>query len=532
MQYRDFHLFLAERSPLSELDEWITEYRRSQRRFTFTEPEVLQSYWEQGEDVLLREDGRFQEAVLSDLPLLRQWQLSMHTLANHLLYDALLNDDWDGADLYQYLQQLDYQQAETTFHVFCLSDKRFSLSQDEEGRYHIALQREIEKVWLSEELKDLLESVAIHLLAAFPQQSRIPWATSEMIEQIKRLSSPALMQDQLTPVAVAQWLQYREEWIKVGSDIWFPQQLLPTPTQNRRYAVHPAGAEQKVSSFSLLGFSQRDEQDITEIANQEVSGDKQHKDSQPMPSGLRWKVTLRTLHLNEGYIPIPPQARTLYPRGKRLEGPCAFSGIWFVDASGMTIWLDKMRHRLYGPDVTDQLAFLDAGTILEAYWSNAGITLNLVGHDPEVFEEETRLIDLTELAQVRSTVLESYRASLRVLLAATAHGKNFAELHHELCQRQQHTPNRSTIRAILSSSSEFLFDKSEGTWKLQPNIAENIGARMLRKIALTAQQTANQDDSPSLDAISLPAMIAKNRQQLTDLRHLYQVKKSTSVIFP
>lgn len=525
MQYRDTQLFLAEQSHLLELDEWITEYRRSQRRFTFTEPEVLQCYWDQGEDVLLREDGRFQEVVLPNQSLPHQWQLGTHTLANGLLSASLLNDEWDGADLSHYLQQLDHQQAETTFHVFCLHDKRFSFSQDEDGRYHIVLSQKTEKAWLSEELKDFLERVALQLLAAFPQQSRTPWATSEIIEQIQHIAPSSLLLEQLVPAALAQWLEHREEWSKVGSDIWFPQQLLPSPAQNRRYAVYPVGAEPSVSSLTLLDSSERDEQESTDRVNQAASDDKQRDGSQPMPSGLRWKVTLLTLHLNEGYLPIPPQARTLYPHEKRLEGPCAFSGIWFFDESAMTVWLDRTSHRLYGPDIAEQLAFLDAGTIVEVLWSNAGITLHLAGHNPEVFEEETRLIDLTELAQVRSIVLESYRASLRILLAATGHGKSFAELYGELCQRQQHPPNRSTIRAILSSSPEFCFDTSESTWKLQPNISDEVGARVLRKVALAAQQTASQDNSQSPDVFSLPAMIARNRQQLTDVRQLYGVKK-------
>lgn len=526
MQYDDSYPFLTEPTHIPELNDWVTTYLLSQRRFTFTEAEVLQPYWDQGEDILLREDSRFQNAILPDSPSSGQWQLCNHTVANELIYDSLLNDKWNGEDLYQYLQELDRQEKETTFHIFCVSDKRFSLSQNQESRYHIDLSREIAKVTLSAEQKNVLDSLARQLLDAFPYQSRTPWPTSKILEQIKYTSPDSLILKHMIPATVTQWLQQRDEWAKVGRDLWFPKQLLAPPIQNRRYAVLSIDAGKQRYSISFRDTLGTDEKDTNKTMNQEENGaDKHPRSSQQTVARSKWKVALRTLHLNEGYIPIPSHARTFYLYSHKLNNPVALSGIWFADASKMTVWLDTTHHRIYGPDIMDQLAFLDAGTILEVSWSDAGLAFNIAGSDPEIFEEEARLIDLTELAQLRSTVLESYRASLRVLLTSANEGKNFAELYQELCQRQQHKPNRSTIRTILSSSPEFCFEKFESKWKLLSDVTEETSASTLRKIAVTAQQAANKDSGQSSNTLSLTEMIARNRQQLTDLRHIYGISK-------
>jgi len=317
-------------------------------------------------------------------------------------------------------------------------------------------------------------------------------------------------------------------WAQISG---FPNNSSP-PIQNlHRYAVFSVDAEKGGQLPSLLELIEMNEPDISNVINQEISHEKYAQDSQQTISRNRWKVTLRTLHLNEGYIPVPPQVRVLNTPNQRSSNLFVYPGIWFADASAMTIWLDTIHHRLYGPDITDQLAFLDAGTILEIFWSNAGFTFNQAGKDLEIFEEEARLIDLTELAQLRATLLESYRTSLRALLSSAHQGKSFATLYLDLCQRQQHKPNRPTIRAILSSSPEFFFDKSESKWKLLPNISEETGASALRKVVVAAQQIASKNSPQSTDTLSLTTMIARNRRQLVNLREFYRHKDPLSSAF-
>src|SRR5260370_2282518 len=133
-------------------------------------------------------------------------------------------------------------------------------------------------------------------------------------------------------------------------------------------------------------------------------------------TNVRWRVILRTVHINEGIVPIPKQARVLYPHARKLSNNIALAGIWFADASAMTVWLDRVKHQLYGNDLQEQLAFLEAGTVLEVTFSTTSIVFGTRGVDQQVAGEEARLIDLTDLAQRRSTLLESYRESLRPIL--------------------------------------------------------------------------------------------------------------------
>lgn len=515
--------FLTEPTKIVELNNWIDEYQSAERRFTFTEAEVLQLLWEQGEDILLREDKRFQEATLPGLSFSGQWHLSTHTLANQLIYDSLLNNEWDGEDLPQYLQVLDCRATKPAFHIFCPLDKRFYLSQDKVGRHHIALNERSTTIILDAEQKESLDSFASQLLEAFPVDGRAPWATSEILERIRNTSPHSLILKNLAPIMLTQWLRQRDEWVKVGSDLWFPKQFLPSPAKKRHYAVLSANTEKGGRRVSVLQTVEANEQEASEVEDQRLVQGIYTQNIQQLTSLTKWKVTLLTLHLNEGYVPIPPRARASYPPEQKQNELSVLSGIWFEDNSKMTVWLDTANHRLYGPDITDQLAFLDAGTILEISWRSIGLLFNLVGHDPEICAEEARLIDLTELAQLRSIVSESYRASLRVLL--TEGGKSFFELYNELCQRQKHTPNTSTIRAILSSSPEFLFEKSEGKWKLHLEIPEERGASSLRKISVTAQQVVGKNGDQSSDPPSLTVMIAKNRQQLADLRQIYRARE-------
>src|SRR5579864_7568739 len=119
------NLFLAEPSPLPELDSWVEAYIQNKRRFTFTEDEVLKSLWNEGEDIRLREDSRFQRVMLLQQATEIQWQLAIYTVANQQLYELLLDGLWDGDDLYRCLENLDRDTADSSFHIFCLGDERF-----------------------------------------------------------------------------------------------------------------------------------------------------------------------------------------------------------------------------------------------------------------------------------------------------------------------------------------------------------------------------------------------------------------------
>ena len=508
-------LFLEKPSELPELDRWVEERIKSQRRFTFSERDVLQSFWNEGEDIRLREDSRFREIALSNLTPEVQWKLERQILTNQYLYDVLEDEAWDGKDLYQYLEQLDQNASENAFHVFCVHDHRFLLSYNEQGLYHVLLRIDRKKFTLTLEQKNSIDQLASQLLDLFSANSRTPWSTHVLLEHVKRLSAAPDLLGEVLPAALENWLLQREEWVRVGRDIWFPKKLVPSLAKSHRYAVLPVSSEVKDTTFSLLNSSYTSSvtQEIIHVADEAD----RHQGQLSMNSSVKWKVTLRTVHINEGYLSIPTKARVSYPRAKKLSSIVAIPSIWFVDASQMIVWLDTEKHQLYGPDLQDQFAFVGAGTVLEILWTKSGITFNTVGVDTNVAEEEVRLVDLTELTHVRSATLESYRTSLRAIMAPPHTEWSFLELYNELCSRQQHKPNRSTIRSILSSSPEFVFVRAEKKWRLHADITPEAGARALRKATLIAQDVSLGDG----ETTSISERITKSRQRLAHLRSIY-----------
>src|SRR5207244_9668050 len=136
-------------------------------------------------------------------------------------------------------------------------------------------------------------------------------------------------------------------------------------------------------------------------------------------------------------------------------------------------------------------------------------------------EEEIRLIDLTSLAQQRSQALESYRTSVRMILSESDTPLHFRDLYEQLCVRQQHKPNSSTIRTILSSSPEFVFDEAEKKWRLNTTTNTEVGAKLLRGSMLFAKQIKESGNEAQEESLSLIEMIDRNRKQLSALRMLY-----------
>ncbi len=156
-KYADSSLFLEEPAQLLELDSWVEACMYSRRRFTFTEEEVLKPLWDEGEDIRLREDSRFQAVVLPHQTGKTQWCLSVQTVANSALYELLTDERWDGQDLHTCLEQLDREAQRAIWHVFSLHDQRFLLSEDKRGVYSLSLSTHQSKQELTLEQKSAIE---------------------------------------------------------------------------------------------------------------------------------------------------------------------------------------------------------------------------------------------------------------------------------------------------------------------------------------------------------------------------------------
>jgi hypothetical protein len=519
--YSSGYLFLEEPSQLSELDRWVEEYIQKQRRFTFTEEEVLKPLWEEGEDARLREDSRFQVVLLPHQSIVLQWRLSMHIVANHALYEMLMDEYWDGQDLYSCLQQLDQETSEISFHIFCLNDQRFVLAEDEQSLYSLSLRSTEGKEELTLEQKNIIDRVAPQLLLVASQKRKKPWSTTSIMEELKLLTQSREILDTCVPAALENWLLHEEAWVRVGVDMWLPKDEIPRVEKQHRYAVLPVFSVENSSNLAVPEVvSERTlAQDAFQI--QTIEEPTEAKDFQFPNKSIRWKVILRTFHINEGNVPVPTQARTLYPHARKLFSIVALAGVWFANASEMTVWLDKEKHQLFGPDLQEQLAFLEAGTELEVTLTVTSIVFRIVGIDQKVAEEEVRLVDLSGLAQLRSTTLESYRSSLRAILARQNMPLRFQELYDELCRRQQHQPNRATIRSILSSSPEFIFMKKDGKWSINLAVPTETSVKSLRRTAMIAHHAESDISVTQQESVSLSQMIAKNRKDLSALRFMF-----------
>lgn len=321
---------LEEPAPLPELDSWVEEYIRSRRRFTFTEGEVLKPLWDAGEDIRLREDSRFREVNPSQPAAESQWRLATHTVANQALYELLMDELWDGRDLCRCLESLDQAANDSSFHIFCLGDERFLLSQDEGGLYRLSL-KEVPVVELTSEQKRVIDMFASQLLTHFPDDRTKPWTTSFIAEELRRLVYPADALDMLVPVALENWLFHQEEWTRVGIDSWLPKKRLPAIAKKHRYAVPPMVSTTGDNIVALPGLKGDAEPSTSREAEQGVEVQKQGS----LNERVRWRITLRTCHINEGTIPVPKQARTLYPLARKMASVAAVPGLWFADGIDM-----------------------------------------------------------------------------------------------------------------------------------------------------------------------------------------------------
>ncbi len=511
--------FLLQPGQLSELDNWLDEYLRSKGRFTFSEEDVLRPVWETGEEVRLREDSRFKKVGFFPKSGETQWQLTEHSLANQMLHELMLDEQWDGHDLLQRLENLDQASNDSVFHIFCPADDRFRLSQDEQGLYNLTLSADDVMVEFTSEQKRIIDQLAPQLLSLWPDQRTEPWTTSSLLEELKRLSGLSEPLEHAVPAALEHWLLRQEAWVRVGVDSWIPKRKLPSIPARHRYAVMPVFSAGEGDAIMLP--SMKEDEDLENADFQGVERPADERDHNLSDKFVRWRVILRVHHINEGTVPVPKQARPLYPYARRLAVIVAIPGLWFADEHFMTVWLDRTKNRLFGEDIQNQFAFLEAGEILEVEWTTVGLVFRTLGVDSNVAEEEARLIDLAYLSQLRSSALESYRVSLRAIMNADQKALSFQELYEQLCNRQRHKPNRSSIRAILSSSPEFVFIGEEQKWALNPEVAPEEGAKLLRRSIAVAKNLEDNSTRLRQESMSLPVMIAKSREQITALRSLY-----------
>jgi hypothetical protein len=224
-----------------------------------------------------------------------------------------------------------------------------------------------------------------------------------------------------------------------------------------------------------------------------------------MANRVSWVFPLRTIHLLEGFLPVPAAARSAYPpRGVGEGDREALRGLWYDNDERLWLWLDRHHDRLYGPDLVQKLEWLEAGNRLRVQWTPDVVVLRLDGHDNEVQREEERLVDPQALKALRCGVGENYRQSLQAILLEKSEGLTFAQVVQALRERQEHDVPRNTVRAILYAC-RFLHRNSR--WFAAPQTEQ--GARKLRA-ALVKAFVANEESEQG--AISTTRLEQQRKQ--------------------
>jgi hypothetical protein len=275
---------------------------------------------------------------------------------------------------------------------------------------------------------------------------------------------------------VRAWLLGWSEVARVGQDYWIPSNSIPKGPEHTRLQVLP-----------IVGVPSPGEEQAGNITrNQPASARRETVptiDNSPIPQGretmsnrVSWTYPLRTVHLLEGFIPVPATARSAYPSRGVGEGEReVLRGLWYDDDERLWLWLDRAQDRLYGPDLAHKLEWLEAGDLLRVQWTPDVIVLRLAGHDDEVQREEARLVDLQALKALRGGLGESYRQSLQAILSEKADGLTFVQVVRALRDRQGHDVPRNTMRALLYAGG---FVRHNSLWFAAPE--GELGERRLR----------------------------------------------------
>ena len=466
--------------------------RLTETRRTFTEREALMDVWNAGYEVSIQSDLRF---VLAQEQGKQpgHWRLSSHILANNRLLNDLLTDAWDGHNLDVHLAELDAEEQADEHeghlhHVYCPLDPRLMLNA--QGRLELVGQER--NISIPPHIKASLDALAEQLLlrwrhAKDAEDSSVsgateiaPWTLRTIVEELRSLG----WQDAETRNAhlyVRAWLLHWPTIVRVGPDYWLPADALPQDVQRTRLRVLPiftphlkesltesdtgrTGVDYRPPTMQRLLREHRSEQEVI-------------IDGRATSMRAVWSQRLRTAHLLEGFLPIPARARVALPPSAPGEwARTILQGVWFDDNTHFRLWLDREKFHFYGPTLADKLAWQATGDIVQIEWEHDVVVFRITGHDEEVENEESRLIDLDALSMLRGGLGESYRRSLQEILTAHAEGLHFGAIVTALRERQQHEVHRGTVHALLHSGG---FLQRERRWFAAPD--SDSGARYLRQ---------------------------------------------------
>ncbi len=470
------------------LDQVVSRLATTRR--TFTEDEAFAALWQQGYELVPQMDARFVLARDADGTHPPHWRLDTQMLANNRLLDLLHDGEWDGRGLDTLLERLDVQDG--IHYVFCAVDPRFVLELD--GRVAPA-EREHE-VALDPEARRDLDALGPSVLERWHAEGNAPWTVRRVTETLGTVGWTGAG-ERGAWLRVRTWLRAWPAVMRVGADYWVPIGVVPAVTRPMRLAVLPIASKQ--GGVVLDAETRQTQAQVDEEVHTAGGRDDTLPSEDPRTVGAsaRWTAILRTANLLGGYLPVPARCRGAYPPQPLGAGTWeVLRGKWFATGDDLWLWLDRAHDQLCGSDLARQLEWCEAGERVQVEWMADVVLLRVDGVDLEVQREETRLVDLQELAALRGGRGESYRQSLLAILRDTPQGLTFPEVVTALRERQGHETHRGTIRSVLSAGG---FLCREGRW-YAPTDVEESPRRLRAALARTLVSTNGGDGSMPPDA--------------------------------
>ena len=379
--------------------------------------------------------------------------------------------------------------------IYCPADPRFSTLAD--GTLEAADHEY--NLTLSPETRAALDALGQKLLEHWHNEGDKPLTLLQLTELLGKLGWSAAG-ERTGWLLVRAWLLAWTEVARAGQDYWIAARSLPREPGHTRLQVLPVSGQpdpvepldqtQGETAINEAPGSLEQESLPTIGKSQVIQG------RVVIGHAVSWTYALRTIHLLEGFIPVPSTARGAYPPRVVGEGERAvLRGLWYDSDEPLWLWLDRAQDRLYGPDLAYQLEWREAGDLLRVEWRPEVIVLRVTGHDDEVQREETRLVDPHTLKALRGGLGESYRRSLQAILLEKTAGLTFAQVVKALSERQGHAIHRGTVRALLSAGG---FVQRSGRWFAAPQ--DHMAARTLRAAlveTLLPQEKSEQVTGPT-----------------------------------
>jgi len=511
-----------------ELSQLMNEAvaRLSSTRRTFTEREALIEIWNAGYEVSIQSDPRFVLAQEQGKQP-SHWRLSSHTLANNRLLHDLLTDIWDGRDLDIHLAELDTAEQtketeeQTPHYVYCPLDSRLVLNK----QGVLELREQERNIAVPRHVQTTLDTLEEHLLTRWREAGEsgggVPWTLRTIIEELQQLGwrNEGMRNAHLY---VRAWLLRWPAVVRVGQDYWMLADALPQEIQRTRLGVLPVYVPRGQEATTWTdGTGEEYVSPTIQRTLREHSGNTGENSvlvrGEATAMRATWSLRLRTAHLLEGFLPIPARARIASPLpvpGEQIQ--TLLRGVWFDDNTHFWLWLNRVKQHFHGPMLADKLAWQAAGDIVQIEWEQDVVVFRVTGHDDEVENEESRLVDLDALSTLRGGMGESYRRSLQEILSEQPEGLPFASILTALRERQHHEVHRGTIHALLSNGG---FVQKERRWFAAPDTT--IGARSLRNAlieTLVLQEQEKQGNAGVVDATTSAKIRVKViRTRLTEI---------------